>query len=93
MEEGQAITIIPANHELTSQEAADLLGVSRQYMVRLLEDGKLPFHRTGTHRRIYFQDLMTYKKERDGQRREALDQMAREEIEAGTYDVFVLPEE
>lgn len=93
MEEGQAITIIPASHELTSQEAADLLGVSRQYMVRLLEDGKLPFHRTGTHRRIYFQDLMGYKKERDRQRREALDQMAREEVEAGTYDVFVLPEE
>lgn len=93
MEEGQAITIIPASHELTSQEAADLLGVSRQYMVRLLEDGKLPFHRTGTHRRVYFQDLMTYKKERDSQRRAALDQMAREELEAGTYDVFVLPEE
>ncbi|MFZ0590223.1 MAG: helix-turn-helix domain-containing protein [Bryobacteraceae bacterium] len=93
MQEGQAITIIPASHELSSQEAADLLGVSRQYMVRLLEDGKLPFHRAGTHRRINLQDLMAYKKERDRQRREALDQMAREEVEAGTYDVFVLPEE
>ena len=93
MEEGQAITIIPASHELTSQDAADLLGVSRQYMVRLLEGGKLAFHRAGTHRRIYLQDLMAYKKERDRQRREALDQMAREEVEAGTYDVFVLSEE
>lgn len=93
MEEGQAITIIPASHELTSQDAADLLGVSRQYMVRLLEGGKLPFHRAGTHRRVYLQDLMAYKKERDRQRREALDQIAREEVEAGTYDVFVLSEE
>src|ERR1700733_13252306 len=93
MEEGQAITIIPASHELTSQDAADLLGVSREYMVRLLQGGKLAFHRAGTHRRIYLQDLMAYKKERDRQRREALDQMAREEVEAGTYDVFVLSEE
>ena len=93
MEEGQAITIIPAGHELSSQDAADLLRVSRQYMVRLLEGGKLPFHRAGTHRRIYLRDLMAYKKERDRQRREALDQMAREEVEAGTYDVFVLSEE
>ena len=93
MQEGQAITIIPANHELSSQDAADLLGVSRQYMVRILEDGKLPFHRVGTHQRIYLQNLMAYKKERDRQRQEALDQMAREEVQAGTYDVFVLPEE
>jgi excisionase family DNA binding protein len=92
MQEGQAITIIPANDELSSQDAADLLGVSRQYMVRLLEDGRLPFHRAGTHRRIYLQDLAAYKKERDGRRREALGEMAREEVEAGTYDVFVLPE-
>jgi excisionase family DNA binding protein len=52
MQEGKAITIIPANHELSLQEAADLLGVSRQYMVQLLEDSKLPFHKPGTHRRI-----------------------------------------
>jgi excisionase family DNA binding protein len=78
---------------LSSQDAADLLGVSRQYMVRILEDGKLPFHRVGTHRRISLQNLMAYKKERDRQRQEALDQMAREEVQAGTYDVFVLPEE
>lgn len=65
MQEGQAITIIPAIHELSTQDAADLLGVSRQYMVRLLEDGKLPFHRAGTHRRIYLQNLVAYKKQRD----------------------------
>jgi excisionase family DNA binding protein len=93
MQEGQAITIIPANDELSSQDAADLLGVSRQYMIRLLEDGRLPFHCAGTHRRIYLQDLVAYKKQRDGRRREALGEVAREEVEAGTYDVFVLPEE
>jgi excisionase family DNA binding protein len=93
VQEGQAITIIPSSRELSSQDAADLLGVSRQYMVRLLEEGKLPFHKAGTHRRIYLQDLMGYKNERDGRRREALGEMAREGVEAGTYDVFVLPEE
>jgi excisionase family DNA binding protein len=93
IQDGQPITIIPANDELSSQDAADLLGVSRQYMVRLLEDSRLPFHRAGTHRRIYLQDLMAYKKERDGRRREALGEIAREEVAAGTYDVFVLPEE
>ncbi len=85
IQEGQAITIMPMGHELSSQDAADLLGVSRQYMVRLLEEGKLPLHKAGTHRRIYLQDLMEYKKERDGRRREALGEMAREEVEAGTY--------
>jgi excisionase family DNA binding protein len=89
MQEGKAITIIPANHELSLQEAADLLGVSRQYMVRLLEDGKLPFHKPGTHRRIYLEDLMAYKNERDSRRLTVLGEMAREEVEAGTYDLFV----
>lgn len=93
MQEGHAITIIPANHELGSQEAADLLGVSRQYMVRLLEDGKVPFHKAGTHRRVYLEDLMAYKNERDSRLLTALGEMAREEVEAGTYGVFVSPEE
>ena len=93
MQGGHAFTLIPANHELSSQEAADLLGVSRQYMVRMLDEGKLPHHKAGTHRRIYLEDLLGYKTERDRRRLEALGQMARDEVEAGTYDVFIPPEE
>lgn len=92
MQGGQAITIIPANHELSSQEAADILGVSRQYMVRLLEDGKLSYHKAGTHRRIYLEDLISYKTERDRRRLDALGEIAREEIAAGTYSTFIPPE-
>ncbi len=93
VQDGQAITIIPANHELSSQEAADMLGVSRQYVVRILEDGKLPFHKAGSHRRIYRDDLIAYKAARDQGRLAALDQIARAEVAAGTYDVFVPSEE
>jgi excisionase family DNA binding protein len=80
------------NQDLDSQVAADLLGVSCRYMVRLLDEGKLPFYGTGIHRRVNLDDLMAYKTERDNGRREALSAMAREEVEAGTYDVIVLPE-
>ena len=83
---GHAVAIVPVQMELTTQQAADLLNVSRQYLVRLLEQGKIPFHRTGTHRRIKFDDLMEYKRQRDAARREGLRRLTQLTEELGLYD-------
>ncbi len=93
MKEGKAISIVPVMQDLTTQRAAEMLGVSRPFFVKLLESGKLPHHLTGTHRRVYLKDLLAYKQHRDQERHEALNRMAREAEEAGLYDKVLLPEE
>jgi excisionase family DNA binding protein len=91
MQQGKAISIVPVMQDLTTQQAAGLLGVSRPFFIKLLESGKLPFHLTGTYRRVYLKDLLVYKEHRDRERRDALDQMAREAGELGLYDKVLLP--
>lgn len=91
MQEGKAISIVPVTQDLTTQQAAGLLGVSRPFLVKLLESGKLSFHMTGTHRRVYLKDLIAYKERRDHERHEALDRMAQEAERAGLYDKVLLP--
>ena len=83
---GRAISIVPVNKELSTQEAADILNVSRPYLVSLLEAGKIPFGRVGTHRRIRFSDLMKYKEHRDKERKQGLAEMAHISEDAGLYD-------
>lgn len=73
MAEGNAVTLIPIHAELTTQEAANLLNVSRPFLIKLLEKGKIPFHKVGTHRRIRFIDLMHFKTHADQASQEALE--------------------
>lgn len=76
--EGNAVRVVPVHAELTTQEAADLLNVSRPHLVKLLEAGDLAFHRTGKHRRIRFADLMQFKQARDQHCEQALEELSRQ---------------
>lgn len=82
---GNAVQIVPVHAELTTQEAANMLNVSRPHMVKLLEEGKLPFHKTGRHRRVLFADLMTYKKARERESLDAMQALAEQAQDLGMY--------
>ncbi|TAM63853.1 MAG: DNA-binding protein [Rhodanobacter sp.] len=76
MAEGNAMSLVPIHAELTTQQAADFLNVSRPYLIGLVERSELPCHKVGTHRRVYFRDLMAYREKRATQSHAALDAMA-----------------
>lgn len=76
MAEGEAVALIPQHVELTTQQAADFLNVSRPFFVKLLEEGKLSFHKVGSHRRVYFRDLVVYKEKNRQERLQALNELA-----------------
>lgn len=78
MANGNAVTIVPVHAELTTQQAADILNVSRPYLIQLIEDRKIPCTRIGTHRRIRFDDLMAYKEKADRERRAVLAELTAE---------------
>lgn len=82
---GTSVSIVHHDTKLTTVEAAHILGVSRQFFVNQLERGEIPFHLVGTHRRIYARDLLAYKAQRDRRRRDALSDLAKSEVESGTY--------
>ena len=72
MARGNAVTLIPINAEFTTQQAADILNVSRPFLIKVIEDGQIPYRKVGTHRRFRFEDLMVYKRDIDNKRRAVL---------------------
>ena len=84
---GQSVAVVKNDAQSTTVEAARMLGVSRQFLVGLLDRNEMPFHMVGTHRRIYVRDLLAYKAKRDRMRRQVLDDLTRAEAEDGLYDL------
>jgi excisionase family DNA binding protein len=80
---GNAVKVVPIHTELTTQEGADILNVSRPHLVKLLDEGALPHTKTGRHRRVKFADLMAYKGQRDHASRAAMDALAAQAQELG----------
>jgi len=89
MEHGSSVSIEPIDKQLTTQQAAELLGVSRNTVVRLLDEHELPYERLGQsrHRRLRLQDVLAYRERKRADRRSRLDEMTRQAHEDGLYDV------
>lgn len=89
MERGASVSVEPIDRKLTTQQAAELLGVSRNTLIRLLEEHELPFERLGEsrHRRLRLHDVLAYRDRKRAERRSRLDEMTRQAYEDGLYDV------
>ena len=92
MSHGQTVTLIPDNRAITTQRAADILGMSRPFFIKQLESGIMAHHRIGNQRRVYLRDVLEFAKKRDKERFAALDRLARDAFEAGLYERNVFPE-
>jgi excisionase family DNA binding protein len=93
MNQGKGVSIIPVMQELTTQQAANILGVSRPFLIGLLNAKEIPCHKVGTHRRIYLKDVMDYSERRDKMRQRILAEIAKKDVEDGTYDQVYAPDQ
>lgn len=82
---GDAVSLVPMAKMLTTNQAADILNVSRPFLVKLLNDGAMPFTKIGTHHRLRMQDVLRYKQRRDREVLDMLSELAAEAQEAGDY--------
>lgn len=92
MADGKAVTVIPDNQVVTTQRAADILGMSRPFFVKLLETGAMAHHRVGNQRRVYLNDVLQYAHKREQERQAALDRLSRHAFETGLYEKNKFPE-
>lgn len=76
LSQGNAVQVVPVHAEITTQEAADLLMVSRPYFIKLLDENRIPYRKVGTHRRIRYSDLLDFKNNEEQSREAALDELA-----------------
>jgi len=86
MQQGLAVTVAPQTTRLTTQEAADMLGISRSTLVRMLEAGEIPFERIRRHRRLYLSDVLEYRERQRRASDEALSDMVADAQAMGAYD-------
>ena len=86
MKQGSTIVLTPEDETLTTQAAANQIGVSRQFFIGLLEKGQIPFHKVGTHRRVLLKDLLDYDKKRVKEQKERIRKLSQEVSDAGHYD-------
>jgi excisionase family DNA binding protein len=91
MQQGRTMMLVPEQAHLTTQKVANMLGVSRPHVIKLLDSGAIPFHKTGSHRRILLKDTLAYAKDRDTKRKNVLDEIAKEAFEDGFYDNPQMP--
>ncbi len=86
MGEGKLISIVPVATEVTTQKAAEILGCSRPFLVKLLEDGKIEYTKVGKHRRIKFEDVMNYRQSMKAQQKKSIIDIMNGDEEIGLYD-------
>ena len=92
MADGKAVTVIPDNQVVTTQRAADILGMSRPFFIKLLETGAMAHHRVGNQRRVYLRDVLQYAHKREQERQAALNRLSRHAVETGLYERNKFPE-
>jgi excisionase family DNA binding protein len=92
MADGSAVTLVPDNQVITTQRAADILGMSRPFFIKLLETGAMAHHRVGNQRRVYLRDVLQFAHKREHERQAALNRLSRHAFETGLYEKNKFPE-